>query len=136
LITHDRGVVAEMVDRIAVMYGGKVIETGTVDQIFHEPRHPYTLGLMMSLPRLTGEINRLLPIPGNPPSLISRPPGCAFHPRCRMSAGRELCRTVIPENVRVGEGHESACHFQDEVADELNREAEQTGLSATGGRLD
>ena len=136
MITHDLGVVAEMVDRIAVMYAGKVVETGTVDQIYHEPRHPYTLGLMMSLPRLTGEIKRLLPIPGNPPSLINRPPGCAFHPRCRMSAGRALCRTDIPSQADVGEGHLSACHFSSEVGVELLREAEETGLAAHGGRID
>ncbi|MGI9610182.1 MAG: ABC transporter ATP-binding protein [Acidimicrobiia bacterium] len=136
MITHDLGVVAEMVDRIAVMYAGKVVETGTVDHIYHEPRHPYTLGLMMSLPRLTGEIKRLLPIPGNPPSLINRPPGCSFHPRCRMSAGRELCRTDVPEDHQIGEGHITACHFRDEVADELLREAAQTGIAAHGGRID
>ena len=136
MITHDLGVVAEMADRIAVMYGGKVVETGTVDEIYHEPRHPYTLGLMMSLPRITGEMKRLLPIPGNPPSLINRPPGCSFHPRCRLSEGRELCRTVVPPQVAVAEGHYSACHFWDEVADEVLREAAATGMAAHGGRLE
>ena len=136
MITHDLGVVAEMADRIAVMYGGKVVETATVEEIYHEPRHPYTLGLMMSLPRITGEMKRLLPIPGNPPSLISRPPGCSFHPRCRMSEGRELCRTVVPPLVDVASGHLSACHFWDEVADEVLREAAATGIAAHGGRLE
>ncbi len=135
MITHDLGVVAEMADRIAVMYGGKVVETGTVDEIYHSPRHPYTLGLMMSLPRITGEMKRLLPIPGNPPSLINRPPGCAFHPRCRMSEGRELCRTVIPDQFEVSEGHFTACHFRDEVADEVQREAVATGIAVEGGEL-
>jgi oligopeptide/dipeptide ABC transporter ATP-binding protein len=135
MITHDLGVVAEMADRIAVMYGGKVVETGTVDEIYHEPRHPYTLGLMMSLPRITGEMKRLLPIPGNPPSLINRPPGCSFHPRCRMSEGRELCRTVVPELYEASAGHLSACHFWHEVADELLREAAATGLETQGGAL-
>lgn len=128
LITHDLGVVAEMADRVAVMYAGRVVETGTVDEIFHSPRHPYTLGLMMSLPRVTGEMEKLLPIPGNPPSVINLPPGCAFHPRCRMSEGRELCRTLVPEIVQAGEGHGSACHFPDEVALEAVREASVTGL--------
>ena len=136
MITHDLGVVAEMADRLAVMYAGKVVETGTVDQIYHVPRHPYTLGLMMSLPRLTGEIKRLLPIPGNPPSLINRPPGCAFHPRCRMSAGRALCRTDIPAQADAGEGHMTACHFHTEVPEELLREAAETELAAHEGRLD
>jgi len=135
MITHDLGVIAEMADRIAVMYGGKVVEMGAVDEIYHTPRHPYTLGLMMSLPRITGEIKRLLPIPGNPPSLISRPPGCSFHPRCRMSEGRELCRTSVPTLADVDHGHLSACHFWDEVAEELAREAEATGIQAHGGAL-
>ncbi len=128
LITHDLGVVAEMADRVAVMYGGRVVERGTVDQIFHSPRHPYTLGLMMSLPRVTGEIEKLLPIPGNPPSVINLPPGCAFHPRCRMSEGRELCRTKVPEVVQVTGGHESACHFPDEVVLEIQRDSAVTGI--------
>ena len=136
IITHDLGVVAEMADRISVMYGGKVVETGTVEDIYHAPRHPYTLGLMMSLPRITGEMTRLLPIPGNPPSLINRPPGCSFHPRCRMSEGRELCRTVVPGQAEVSDGHFSACHFWDEVADEVLREAAATGISAREGRLE
>ncbi len=135
MITHDLGVVAEMADRIAVMYGGKVVETGTVDEIYHEPRHPYTLGLMMSLPRITGEMKRLLPIPGNPPSLINRPPGCSFHPRCRMSEGRELCRTEVPKQHEAAPGHLTACHFWTEVADELVREAAATGLETRGGAL-
>jgi oligopeptide transport system ATP-binding protein len=132
MITHDLGVVAEMADRIAVMYGGKVVETGTVEDIYHSPRHPYTLGLMMSLPRITGEMDRLIPIPGNPPSLINRPPGCSFHPRCRMSEGRELCRTVVPEQALVSEGHFSACHFWEEVAQEVLRDAKESGIAARG----
>ena len=128
MITHDLGVVAEMADRVTVMYAGRVVETGTVDEIFHNPRHPYTLGLMMSLPRVTGEMEKLLPIPGNPPSVINLPPGCAFHPRCRMSEGRELCRTKVPEKVGSDQGHGSACHFPDEVMIEAKREASVTGL--------
>ena len=128
MITHDLGVVAEMADRVTVMYAGRVVESGTVDEIFHDPKHPYTLGLMMSLPRVTGEMQKLLPIPGNPPSVISLPPGCAFHPRCRMSEGRELCRTKVPELVEASPGHMSACHFPDEVAIEAKREASVTGL--------
>ncbi|REK23383.1 MAG: ABC transporter ATP-binding protein [Actinobacteria bacterium] len=128
MITHDLGVVAEMADRVTVMYAGRVVESGTVDEIFHNPKHPYTLGLMMSLPRVTGEMQKLLPIPGNPPSVISLPPGCAFHPRCRMSEGRELCRTKVPELVEASPGHMSACHFPDEVAIEAKREASVTGL--------
>jgi len=128
MITHDLGVVAEMADRVTVMYGGRVVERGTVDEIFHTPRHPYTLGLMMSLPRVTGEMEKLLPIPGNPPSVINLPPGCAFHPRCRMSEGRELCRTKVPDIVQITGGHVSACHFPDEVALEVQRETSVTGV--------
>ena len=129
MITHDLGVVAEMADRVTVMYAGRVVESGAVDDIFHNPRHPYTLGLMMSLPRVTGDIEKLLPIPGNPPSVIRLPPGCAFHPRCRMSEGRELCRTQIPDIVvtEIG-GHPSACHFPEEVVIEIQRETSITGI--------
>ena len=126
-----------MADRVVVMYGGKVVETGTIDEIFHAPRHPYTLGLMMSLPRLTVNLTRLRPIPGQPPSLINRPPGCAFHPRCGMSAGRELCRQEVPTLASTnGGGHFSACHFFTEVARELEMQAADLGIHAEGGVLD
>jgi oligopeptide/dipeptide ABC transporter ATP-binding protein len=82
LITHDLGLIAELADRVIVMYAGKVVELGDVNTIFRNPRHPYTIGLMDSLPKLTAEEEWLRPIPGQPPSLISRPPGCPFHPRC------------------------------------------------------
>ncbi len=133
LITHDLGVVAEMVDKMVVMYGGKVVERGPVEEIFHAPRHPYTLGLMMSLPRLTGEITKLLPIPGNPPSLINLPSGCSFHPRCRLFQGRSVCRTDVPE--LPGGSRAAACHFTDEMVLEVDREAAEAGIAAEGGRL-
>src|SRR5204862_3121157 len=87
LITHDLGVVAGMVDRVLVMYAGKPVETGTVDEIFYQSRHPYTLGLLASLPRLDQETRdeRLHRIKGQPPSLIFVPPGCSFHPRCEYA---------------------------------------------------
>ncbi|MPZ74702.1 MAG: ATP-binding cassette domain-containing protein, partial [Nitriliruptorales bacterium] len=115
LITHDLGLIAEMADRVVVMYAGRVVEVGDVFTIFHEPRHPYTLGLMGSLPRLDIERGRLAPIPGQPPSLIDIPPGCAFHPRCRLRQGRERCRDQIPPLYEVGASHRAACHFSDEV---------------------
>ena len=134
LITHDLGLIAEMADRVAVMYGGKIVEMGTVEQIFHAPRHPYTLGLIMSLPRLDRDLNRLLPIPGNPPSLIKLPPGCSFHPRCSMSNGRDICRTDVPELVEVGhDGQSSRCHFAMEVAAHLEAQAAIVGLEAEDG---
>ena len=116
LITHDLGLIAELADRVIVMYGGRVVESGDVHTIFAEPRHPYTIGLMESLPTLTIEDELLRPIPGQPPSLINRPPGCAFHPRCFLSKGRERCRTEVPELRRTGEQeHRSACHFIEEL---------------------
>jgi oligopeptide/dipeptide ABC transporter ATP-binding protein len=127
LITHDLGVIAEMADRVVVMYGGKVVETGSVDDIFHNPSHPYTLGLLASLPRANRQVNRLEPIPGQPPSLINLPKGCSFHPRCKMSAGRERCRTEVPELVELDGTRSSACHFHDEMPAEIARIAELTG---------
>jgi peptide/nickel transport system ATP-binding protein len=116
LITHDLGVVAEMADRVAVMYAGRVVETGPVEDIFWVPRHPYTAGLMRSLPRLDGDVRPLEPIPGQPPSLIRRPSGCAFQPRCGLGGARDRCSTEAPELARAsGDGHWSACHFQDET---------------------
>jgi oligopeptide/dipeptide ABC transporter ATP-binding protein len=118
LITHDLGLVAELADRVIVMYAGRVVELGDVHTIFNEPRHPYTVGLMNSLARLDMDQEWLKPIPGQPPSLLTPPPGCAFHPRCEFSQGRERCRTEVPELRSFGEGgaHRSACHFAEELA--------------------
>ena len=119
LITHDLGLIAELADRVVVMYAGRVVELSDVFTIFNSPRHPYTVGLMNSLARVDIDKEALLPIPGQPPSMISPPPGCAFHPRCLHSRGRARCRTEIPE-LRVAEGggddHRSACHFAEELA--------------------
>ena len=119
LITHDLGLIAELADRVVVMYAGRVVELGDVFTIFESPRHPYTIGLMNSLARVDSDLDRLQPIPGQPPSLLNPPPGCAFHPRCIHSQGRAVCRTEIPE-LRVAEGggddHRSACHFAEELA--------------------
>ncbi|MQA96740.1 MAG: ATP-binding cassette domain-containing protein [Streptosporangiales bacterium] len=119
LITHDLGLIAEMADRVVVMYAGHVVETGDVNTIFHSPRHPYTLGLMGSLPQLDTSDEWLKPIPGNPPNLTRVPPGCPFHPRCLLSRGRERCRTDVPALRPAGDDeHLSACHFSDELAEE------------------
>src|SRR5262249_22518114 len=85
MITHDLGVVAEVADDVVVMYGGQIVEQGTVDDIFYRPRHPYTWGLLSSLPRADLEVERLEQIPGQPPSLLNPPSGCRFHPRCRFT---------------------------------------------------
>jgi oligopeptide/dipeptide ABC transporter ATP-binding protein len=133
LITHDLGLVAEMADRVVVMYGGKVVETGDVRTIFHEPRHPYTLGLMASLPRLDTDLDRLAPIPGQPPSLIHLPPGCSFHPRCRLYQGREKCRAEEPALAQTDDGHLAACHFSHELEAERRRVEQEIGADLTGG---
>jgi oligopeptide transport system ATP-binding protein len=116
LITHDLGIVAELCERVLVMYGGRIVESGDVHTIFRAPRHPYTIGLMDSLPKLTEDEEWLRPIPGAPPSLINRPSGCAFHPRCFLSQGRLKCREETPVLHKAeGTGHEAACHFSDEL---------------------
>jgi len=115
LITHDLGLIAEMADRVIVMYAGKIVESGDVHTIFTAPRHPYTIGLMDSLPRLTLDEDWLRPIPGQPPSLINRPPGCPFHPRCFLSQGRVRCREEEPPLRKIAEGHLTACHFAEEL---------------------
>jgi len=113
IITHDLGVVAELADDILVMYAGRCVEYGTADDIFREPQHPYTWGLLGSMPRLDrARSERLLPIKGTPPSLINVPSGCPFHPRCsfaRLTGGAS--ETEVPELRDVGEGHQIACHL-------------------------
>jgi peptide/nickel transport system ATP-binding protein len=115
LITHDLGVVAGLADRVLVMYAGRAVEVGTVDDIFYRPRMPYTAGLLASVPRLDGRVGmRLTPIQGRPPSALARPAGCPFHPRCPMR--RELCTQYEPQLAAVDStGHASACHFSADV---------------------
>ena len=116
LITHDLGLIAELADRVIVMYGGRVVEMGDVHTIFASPRNPYTIGLMDSLPRVTVEDEWLRPIPGQPPSLINMPPGCPFHPRCFLSQGRARCREEVPALRPIEEtAHLSRCHFAEEL---------------------
>jgi oligopeptide transport system ATP-binding protein len=110
MITHDLGVVADMADKVLVMYAGKPVEFGTADEVFYSPLHPYTWGLLDSLPRHdVSEKGELVPIVGQPPSLIDVPSGCAFHPRCPYA--RDICRTEVPEYRVIEGGHGSACHF-------------------------
>jgi oligopeptide/dipeptide ABC transporter ATP-binding protein len=105
IITHDLGVVGEMADRVVVMYTGKIVESGTVDDIFYRPKHPYTLGLMKSRPQI-GEKGRLNPIAGSVPDLNSLPPGCAFAPRCEYAM--EQCK-VTPPDFTVEAEHRAKC---------------------------
>ena len=109
LITHDLAVVSQMADRILVMYCGKIVESGSRDDIIHRPTHPYTVGLLNSIPRMTEEQARLDSIPGMVPSMLDLPQGCYFAPRCKYC--REICRTKAPENRQVGEGHIVCCHY-------------------------
>ena len=117
LITHDLGVIAGHADRICVMYAGKLVEEGTVDDIFYRPRMPYSLGLLGSLPRLDeGDRQRLNPILGSPPSLVNLPPGCPFTPRCPMA--QDICDEQEPDLYATGgPGHLAACHFHDRLVD-------------------
>jgi oligopeptide/dipeptide ABC transporter ATP-binding protein len=124
LITHDLGLIAEMADRVLVMYAGKVVELTDVYTLFSAPRHPYTVGLMDSLPRLTVDEDWLRPIPGQPPSLISRPPGCPFHPRCFLRQGRMRCVEEEPSLRPIGQAHLSACHFAEELEGRVGHLAE------------
>ncbi|MEV6286268.1 ABC transporter ATP-binding protein [Kribbella sp. NPDC051770] len=113
IITHDLGVVAELADDIQVMYAGRAIEYGTADDIFERPQHPYTWGLLGSMPRIDRErTERLIPIKGSPPSLINVPTGCAFNPRCNYSQlNGGASETDRPELLEVGAGHKVACHL-------------------------
>jgi peptide/nickel transport system ATP-binding protein len=116
LITHDLGIIAGHADRIAVMYAGKLVETGSTEEVFYRPRMPYTLGLLGSLPRLDQVHERLTPIQGAPPSLLNLPPGCPFTPRCPLA--EEICDKEEPELlVAEGTAHAAACHFRNRMAD-------------------
>ena len=115
LITHDLGVVADVADKIAVMYAGRIVETAPVDDIYRAPAHPYTRGLLDSIPRLDQKGRELYAIKGLPPNLLAIPPGCAFHPRCPQA--REVCRTDVPPLYEVDPRRRSACHFWKETLD-------------------
>jgi oligopeptide/dipeptide ABC transporter ATP-binding protein len=116
LITHDLGVVAGMADRVTVMYAGRMVESGSVDDVFDGTAHPYTGGLLASLPRLTGDVDApLIPIGGQPPSMLRPPPGCSYHPRCRWALEAAGCMTEVPLNIERSPGHVSACHRADEL---------------------
>ena len=115
LITHDLGVVADVADRIAVMYAGRIVERADVNDIYANPAHPYPKGLLESIPRLDQKGQQLSAIGGLPPNLTRIPPGCAFNPRCVMA--QDICRSEVPELLDVGPNRQSACHFSTEVLD-------------------
>ncbi|WP_436493707.1 ABC transporter ATP-binding protein [Actinokineospora sp. HUAS TT18] len=113
LITHDLGVVAEVADRIAVMYAGRIVEQSDARALYRKPGHPYTKGLLESLPRLDQRGQELTTIKGLPPSLLKIPSGCPFHPRCPMA--QDICKSDVPEQHRLVPGRMSACHFAEEL---------------------
>src|SRR5690606_12707432 len=123
LVTHDLGIVAQAAHRVVVMYGGRCVEQGSVDDVFGRPLMPYTWALLKSTPRLdAAEGTKLLPIGGAPPDLLDPPPGCRFHPRCPFAF--DDCRTVRPELAEREPGHSAACLLD---AEELaRRQAEVT----------
>ncbi|MCK2141159.1 MULTISPECIES: ABC transporter ATP-binding protein [Streptomyces] len=113
LITHDLGVVADVADKIAVMYAGRIVETAPVHDIYRAPAHPYTRGLLDSIPRLDQKGRELYAIKGLPPNLLAIPPGCAFHPRCPLA--QPVCTTDEPPLYEVDPRRRSACHFWKET---------------------
>jgi len=115
LVTHDLPVVAQVCSRAAVMYAGRIVEAGLTQDLYHDPRHPYSLGLLSSVARLDRRrTDRLRPIPGQPPSLIRVPPGCPFHPRCAFAT--EICSREMPPLTGPA-SHLAACHHQDRVVE-------------------
>ncbi len=113
MITHDMGVIAEIADRVVVMYAGKVVEYGEIHEIFKNPRHPYTYGLLSSIPRLDIEQEKLKSIPGTVPDPLNFPSGCRFHPRCEFAQNR--CKEEEPETVEVSPGHYTRCFFWEKL---------------------
>ncbi|MGH2365135.1 MAG: ABC transporter ATP-binding protein [Chloroflexota bacterium] len=106
-VSHDFGVISRVCDRVAVMYAGSIVETGTVRELFKHPKHPYTRGLLESIPRVDRKMERLASIEGQPPALLDLPPGCRFAPRCSVAMDR--CGETMPPRVQVGEDHSASC---------------------------
>ena len=128
-ITHNLGVVAEICDKVSVMYAGKIVEQGPVDDIFYKPGHPYTVGLLRSMPRVDAEsYERLIPIEGTPVDMLNPPEGCPFAPRCEHAM--KICLQKMPPYVELGEGHRSACWLR------VQERKKGEKLGAEGGALD
>jgi len=136
LITHDLGVIAEMADQVVVMYAGRIIEEGTVREIFHSPKHPYTVGLMLSKPRVDQGVDRLYSIPGQVPNPINMPDHCYFYNRCERAM--PVCLGPYPDLIPFSDTHRAACLLYDEAAmarqAELDREATVEDVSAASER--
>jgi peptide/nickel transport system ATP-binding protein len=122
LISHDLGVVGDIADEVAIMYAGRISERGTVDAVFDRPHHPYTHGLLASLPRIDRTVERLAAIPGSLPSLAVRPTACPFHPRC--FAAQEICRREEPQLRPVRSGAIAACHFAETAVTNVRNKVE------------
>ena len=123
LITHDMGVISEMADNVIVMYAGKIVEQGPVDDIFYKPAHPYTMGLLRSMPRVDAEsYERLIPIEGSPVDMLNPPEGCPFAPRCEHCM--KICLKKMPPYVEIGENHRSACWLR--IQERLNNKEGKT----------
>ena len=112
-VSHDLPLAAELADRVATMYAGRIIELGGVRDLFYQPRHPYTVGLLGAVPSVVGDLSELASIPGGPPSLLALPPGCPFQPRCGYAEAD--CEAAEPDLAAVGTGHTAACHHRDRV---------------------
>ena len=121
LITHDLGVVAQVADRVNVMYAGRIVEEGPVDDLFYSPLAPYTLGLLKSVPRVSSKNERLKAIPGQPPSLINLPVGCPFAPRCeyKQHSSESGCNTTKPDLIGTSATHRSRCHIPEPLRHDL-----------------
>lgn len=135
LITHDLGLVAETTRRIAVMYGGRIAETSGIEAVFDDTKHPYTAGLLASLPSVTAQREKLYSIPGYVPDMRDRPAGCVFHPRCGLSNNREPCRSTVPELRPVASAHFAACHFAEETGAWAKRAEETLPVAAQRGLI-
>ena len=134
LVTHDLSLVAGTADHVAVMYGGRIVEHGDVDALFARPGHPYTVGLLRSLPRLDTTVASLYSIPGQPAAAGAWPSGCGFHRRCGMGQERSLCRDEVPSMRRLTPAHAAACHYTDETAGWARRScADQVQGAARAG---
>jgi peptide/nickel transport system ATP-binding protein len=133
-ISHDLAIAAELADRVATMYAGKIVELGPTEDIFYRPRHPYTLGLIRAVPTVSGGFEELASIPGSPPDLIDLPTGCKFHPRCPFAT--ERCVQEEPPLIEVGPNHTAACWHWQEVERDLVEHPLHRGLKQRRAMLD
>ncbi|MCD6241623.1 ABC transporter ATP-binding protein [Candidatus Bathyarchaeota archaeon] len=109
VITHDLSIITEVCEKVAIMYAGKIVEYGDITEIFKKPLHPYTQGLISAFPNIKAEKTRVQSIPGAPPNLLSPPPGCRFHPRCKYAM--DICRKEEPDFIKISKNHFVACHL-------------------------